>query len=874
MPDFHLWLDRILYRWIGLSIRLRYMILPVLLAVAVLALFYTFNNIRVNTDTRGMLSQDLPWRQLDLAYEKAFPMYVDNILVMVEAGTPDQAADAAAYLAEKLRQQDDQYREVLYVRGLDFLRRSSLLYLDIDELRDLSDDLASIQPFLGRLVGDQSLRGLLALIEDAVEARRAGDHVELAPMLEQTSAVTRETATGEVAYLSWQDLISGETEQRDVYREFIVIQPRLDYTSLLPGEAAIGSVRDTVRSTDLQDRFAAGVRLTGGAALDYEELQSVGQGAGIAALLALIIVAVILVLGLKSARLVIAALITLITGLILTAAMATVTVGELNLISVAFAVLYIGLGVDFAIHFCLRFRELHGTMDTADALTRTGTSIGHSLFLCALTTAIGLYAFIPTDYRGIAELGWISGTGMFISLFVTLTLLPTLLASIAPHHEQPLFTGHHPWLEKLATVPNRHARSIVIIAVLLALAAAALLPAVRFDSKTLNLQSPDTESVQAYRDLLADGSTSPLNGIVMKKNAGGARQLAESLEALPEVESVQTIADFIPDNQDAKLDVIDEMNFLLGATLARADNTSVSATERHEAFNNMLAYLESNPPRAGETALQDFHAALRAFGAELEKRPRQADTMLKILERHLLQNLPGRLAMLRNALNAQPVAQADIPDTLLHRWLSPDGWYLLEIQPHEKLVNEASMRRFVDAVRTETDDLIGAPVIQLEAGDAVVTAFEEAFFLAFSVITLLLLILLRSVYDTLLAIAPIALAALLTAAGTVVLDIPFNFANIIALPLLLGIGIDNSIHILHRYHSAPPDSGLLLQTSTSRAILVSALTTICSIGNLAFSAHQGTASMGLLLTIGISISLICALVLMPSLLSLRRDRQN
>lgn len=870
MPDFQLWLDRILYHWIRLSIRQRFLILPILLIGSLLGLFYTVDNISVNTDTRDMLSRDLGWRQLDLAYEQAFPMYVDNILVMVEARTPDQAADAASYLTKRLQAQDSHYQEVFYARELDFLRQSSLLYLDIEELRDLADDLANIQPFLGQLVRDQTLRGLFALIEDAVEARRAGEHVDLAPLLDQISRVTRATAAGETDYLSWQQLISGDTDRQDVYREFIVIQPRLDYASLLPGEHAIKSIRDTVRSTDLQDRFAAGVRLTGGAALDYEELQSVSQGAGIAALLALIVVAFILIAGLKSVRLVIAALITLIVGLILTAAMATATVGELNLISVAFAVLYIGLGIDFAIHFCLRFRELHGTMDTIEALTHTGTTIGRSLFLCALTTAIGLYAFIPTDYRGIAELGWISGTGMFISLVITLTLLPALLAIIAPQREKPLFSGHHPWLAQLAAIPYRHARIIVAAAILIAVVGAALLPGVRFDARTLNLQSPDAEAVQAYRDLVADSSTSPLNGIVLKRDADSARQLAERLESLPEVESVQTLADFIPDNQSARLDVIDEMNFLLGATLAYSGDAFISAAERRQAFDNMLTYLNNNAPRNGETALQEFHEALKLFNSRLQQQPRQAETLLVKLEQHLLQNLPGRLAALRTALNAEPVEQADIPDELTQRWISPDGWHLLEVQPASKLDSEESMRNFVNAVRATADNLIGAPVIQLEAGDAVVDAFEQAFFLAFSVITLLLLILLRSVRDTLLAIAPIAMAALLTAAGTVVLDVPFNFANIIALPLLLGIGIDNSIHMLHRYHSAPPDNGLLLQTSSSRAILVSALTTICSIGNLAFSAHQGTASMGLLLTVGISISLVCALILLPALLALQQ----
>lgn len=871
MPDFNSWIDRFLSRWVGLSVRQRYLIIPVLLGAAVLSLFYTINNLSVNTNTRDMLSRDLSWRQLDLAYEQAFPMYVDNILVMVEAPTPDQAADAADYLSQRLQQEDSQYQEIFYARGLEFLQQSALLYLDIGELRDMSDKLAQLQPFLGQLVRDQTLRGLFELIEEARKARRNGEKVEMEPLLNHVGSVTRATAEGKQNYLSWQSLIQGDTEHREIYREYIVIQPRIDYTSLLPGEAAVEAVRSTANNAGLAEKFNAGVRLTGGATLAYEELESVTQGAGIAALLALVVVTFILTAGLRSARLVLASVITLLTGLILTAAMATATVAELNLISVAFAVLYIGLGIDFAIHFCLRFRELHSTMPRLDALRNTGTDIGRSLFLCALTTAIGLYAFIPTDYRGIAELGWISGTGMFISLIVTLTLLPALVAVLAPDKQKPLRTGDYFWRSWLVSLPQRHARPICLAALVLAVAALLLLPRVSFDANTLNLQSRGIESVQAYQDLLAESDASPLHGIVLKKDPAAARELAGRLQKLPEVEAVRAIGDFVPDNQKAKLEIIDELNFLLGVTLTySADQTSLSAEQRRRAFNDMLAYLEQHPPQEDEPALQNFYQGLQTYREHLQKQPGNADEALATLERHLLQNLPGRLANLRSALDATAITQADLPASLRDRWLSPEGWYLLEILPSANLDDEGAMREFVTAVRGETDDLIGAPVIQLEAGDSVVAAFKEAFALAATAIVLLLLILLRSVRDTLLAITPIALAALLTAAGTVILGLSFNYANIIALPLLLGIGIDNSIHILHRHHMAPQNGGQLLRTSTSRAILVSALTTICSIGNLAFSAHQGTASMGLLLAVGIGISLICALILLPSLLALSR----
>ncbi|MCS3902929.1 hopanoid biosynthesis associated RND transporter like protein HpnN [Methylohalomonas lacus] len=872
MPDSNSLTDRILTRWMQYALHYRLIIVLLMIVASGLSLAYTVNNLTVNTDTRDMLSRDLGWRQLDLAYEDAFPMYVNNIVVVVEAPTPDQATDAARHLGQQLHADGGEYEEIYQPGELEFFRTGSLLYLDRDELQALADRLARIQPFLGQLTDDPSLRGLFGLVQQAVEARRDGDDVAIEPLLRQMTAVIEADLAGERRHLSWQRLISGDADSGGTAREYLFIKPHIDYNSLLPGEAAIQSLRAMIRDAELDERYGARARLTGNATLAYEELESVSEGAGIAALAALIVVTLILIVGLRSVRMVFAAVVTLLCGLLLTAGMATLTVGELNLISVAFAVLYIGLGVDFAIHFCLRFRELHAEMDIPAALRRTGTSVGQSLFICALTTAIGLYAFIPTDYRGIAELGWISGTGMFISLFVTLTLLPALLAILAPAGERPRPQRPQPLLDRLARLPQSHGQRICLIALLLAVVAASLLPAVRFDANTLNLQADSKESVQTYRDLIDDSDASPLSGILLTRDAGAAKQWARELETLPEVRDVRTLWDFIPANQADKLAIIDDLSLLLGPTLMTpTDTADIGAAARRQALTDLLAYLEAAPPQTSEPLLRDFHQQLLAFDRQIEQQPDEAAARLATLENRLLQNLPGRLQQLNEALGAENVDKASLPAVLRDRWLSPDGWYLVDIQPSEALDSEAAMRDFVTALRAQTDDLIGAPVIQLEAGDSVVDAFTEAFILAFTVIGLLLLLLLRSLRDTLLALAPIALAALLTAAGTVLLEIPFNFANIIALPLLLGIGIDNSIHLLQRQRTAPAD-GALLRSSTSQAVLISALTTICSIGNLAFSAHAGTASMGLLLTLGISISLVCALLLLPSLLALLKGR--
>jgi hypothetical protein len=743
--------------------------------------------------------------------------------------------------------------------------------METAELQDLADDLAAIQPFLGRLTGDFSLRGLMQLLQDAVQARRDGEVIDLDPLLARVDAAARAVAAGQPHVLSWRDLILGEGGAYQAQREYIVIKPQLDYASILPAAEALDVIRDQARSIIAAEPDVR-VRLTGSAALETEELASVSRGTGLAAVLSIIAVTIILIAGLKSVSLVIATLITLICGLILTTGMAILTVGELNLISIAFAVLYIGLGVAYAIHFCLRYREFRANnADNEHALRLTGIDMGKSLFLCAVTTAIGFYAFMPTDYRGVAELGWISGTGMFISLAITLTLLPALLTlfPIAPGGAES--NRAVSWLRRFSSFPARHARAVVIASALLALAALALVPQLHFDYNTLNLQDPDNESVQTYRELLQDSDNSPWTGIVLVRSEPEARQMTARISALPLVEKVIGAWDFVPDDQAEKLAIIEEINLLLAGALNLQQNNPPTDIERRQALASFLEFLDrTGVSRETEPALATLAGSLR----DLEQRAERDGAILRTLEQSLLKTLPGRLAALREALAAQPVEIADLPQELLRRWVSPDGWYRLEVFPRENLNDNQAARAFVEELRSVAPQAVGSPIVRLEASAAVVRAFQEAFLGALVAISLLLVALLRSLRDSVLALIPLLLAALLTGAASVLFDIPFNFANVVALPLLLGVGVDNGIHLLHRHRRAPPADGLLLNTSTTRAIIVSGLTTIGSIGNLALSHHLGTASMGKLLTIGIGMTFLTTLILLPSLLALEQKRQQ
>ena len=873
----------LLRNWVRFVRRAAPVVLVLVFALAFFAVRYTVDNISMNTDTEDMLSAQLAWRKLDQEYERLFPQYDNNILIVLEAATPDQVADAALPLFRRLQAERDLFEFVYYPNALPTFRESGLLYLDTEALQDLSDNLAEAQPVLARLARDPTLTGLFEVLGEALDAAAEGEQVHLEPVLTRINAALEALRDGRPYRLSWQQLMSGSGDNAadTPYREFILTQPKLDYAGFLPATPAIEKIHQVYAELELAASPGARLRLSGGAMLAHEEMQSVMKGTETALVLALCLVTVIMLAGLGSVKLALATVLSLVIGLTYTAAFAILTVKELNLISVAFAVLYIGLGVDFAIHYCLRYRErlLDGAAHGA-ALEQTSVNVGGSLFLCAVSTAIGFFAFIPTDYSGVAELGWIAGVGMFISFVVTLTVLPALL-SLLPYR---------PGKEKMpagggARLVERHAGKILGITALLALASALTLGNLRFDHNPLNLHARDGGALTTFRELLADNDLTPWTAIMIAADAEAANEYRAAFSRSDLVKKVVTVTDFIPAEQEEKLFIIDELSLLLGDLAVAAPNPATqTGGARRAALRGFLDKLQEtgiNAPLHAKLrdnlaallkAQEGTHPRLQRAGAGPKSVPDTGQPAQ--LEHMLLASLPGRLDALNASLNADYISLDTLPEQFKRLWVSMDGKHRIEIYPQQDLQDNQALTAFVHAVQSVTPAVTGAPVINLEASDAVATAFKQAFLYAFITITLMLYLLLARKRDVLLVLIPLLTAALLTGAVSVLIGLPLNFANVIALPLLLGIGVDSGIHIIHRYRTDLPDGKNILATSSARAVLVSSLTTMGGVGNLALSPHAGTASMGLLLTLGIAITLACMLLVLPALLALPDGRKN
>ncbi len=879
--------SRLLVAWVDAVQRRAGSVLLATGAVTVAVLWYAVATLGVNTHHTAILSDDLPFWKHYHEFADVFPILDEALLVVIDAETAAEARDAARTLAERLAAEPERYRDVYVPGGDPFFERNALLYLDVEEVEDLTDHLASVQPLLAAVSRDSSLSSMAAMLQDGIaQARRHPDiAVDLSMIFDSLSLAVEAVLEGNPRPISWTEMILRRSLPGDSARRVIVLQPVFDFDHILPGYEVIQAVRDTARDLGLVPENGVTVRLTGNVALNTEEMLGVARGALLAIGGSLILVTVILGMALRRTHLVLAVVITLLVSLAWTTGFAAAVVGHVNLASICFAILIIGLGVDFGIHFTMRYAELlRGEFAHREALAETARDVGGSLVLCALTTAMSFFVFVPTDYKAVGELGMIAGTGMLICLFCTLTVLPALLAVWKGRDPGSAWPGVR-WFERLVvTAAAHHPRSVRWVALALGLAAIAALPMLRFNHNVAEMRDPSTESVRTFNALLAESDTTPWTMDVMADDLESARVIAETLRGLDVVDRAVTLADYVPTGQDEKLEILEDLGYFVPEPPAiRGEPPPVPLANQIATLRALLTSLrapwlaESDPVRA-----ESARRAARYLGRflarleRLEEKERQR-AEVAAFERSLTGALPGQLQTLWIATDPSPVTLDSLPETLSRRMLSADGRARVEVLPSGDLSDNAVHARFVDTVKEHAPEATGSAVTVLEFGRAVVRSFREALGLALVGVALLLFALWRRLDDTALVLVPLGLVLLLTAGSAAVLGIPFNFANIIVLPLLLGIGVDSGIHLVHRHrvtvdtvgHAEAPERELL-ETSTAQAVFFSALTTMASFGTLALSNHVGFATLGALLLIGVFFVLLANLALLPALLAWRR----
>jgi hypothetical protein len=544
-------------------------------------------------------------------------------------------------------------------------------------------------------------------------------------------------------------------------------------------------------------------------------------------------------------------------GLVLTGGFAALAIGSLNLISVAFGVLFVGLAVDFSIQFSVRYRDQRHRLGALDAaLGAAARTIGPSLALAATATAMGFLSFVPTNYVGVRELGWIAGAGMVIAIALNFLLLPALLTLLRPRPE-PEAVG----FARAAPIDRfvKTRRSWIIAAAgVLALGCVVLVRHVTFDFDPLDLKDPNSEAMQTVLDLIKDPDTTIYTAEVLSPSLDAAKALADRLGDLPEVAQVVTAASFIPTEQEKKLAILSDLTLLLGPTLQpvakQAPPTDAQVMASIAACRDALAKFVAAHPDAKPTA----HLA-EALGTALSR----GAQIVPDLDKALLSGLLHRLDLLGQLMQAKPIGLTDLPSELRDSWIAADGEARVEVFPKGDARDPAVLKQFVDAVHRIAPQATGTPVTIQESGHLISSAFIEAGVIAVALIVALLVVVLRSARDVALVIAPLLLAALMTLGLTVIVGIKLNYANIIALPLLLGIGVAFDIYFVMNWRAGLSDH---LQSSTARGVVFSALTTMCAFGSLALSPDLGSAEMGKLLTISLAMTVLCTLFILPALL--------
>jgi hopanoid biosynthesis associated RND transporter like protein HpnN len=834
------------------------------LVLAAASAYYSAHHFAISTDIGKLISPDLPWRQREIAYEKAFPGRNELILAVVEAKTPELARQAADALEARLLPQKDKFLSVQMPAAGPFFDTNGLLFLPTAEVAKQTEQLTRAAPILDILTDDPNLRGLTGVLEFGLQGAERGQFPKDALTRPLTMVSdTLEAALKGPATFSWRALTSPEPLTEADKRVLLMIRPVLDYQALEPGKVASDSIREAAKALDFAGNYQAQVRLTGPVPIADEEFATVQEGAFVNSVGTVLVVLFILWLALKSPKVITAVFITLAIGLAVTTAVGLMLVGALNLISVAFAVLFVGIGVDFGIQYSVRYRnERHQTGALEPAIIQAAEHSAVPLTLAAVATAAGFLSFLPTDYRGVSELGIIAGAGMVIAYVAALTVLPALLKLFNPPGEaEPL---GYSFMAPADRFLERHRIGVVVGTLGVAIAGLPLLYYLHFDFNPINLRNAKVESIATYLDLRRDPNTGTNAVDMIVPNLAAAKALQDKLDKLPEVARTISLESFVPADQPAKLALIGKAAATLDPILKNAPGTPPTDTERVVSLNDTAQNLRKFAGKGSEP----WAEACRRLADGLA-RLAQADTATRDrVEAVFIAPLQVMLNQVRQLLKAAPITIKSLPQDITSEWSMPDGRIHVQAQPSGDPNDNETLRKFAAAVLKVEPTAIGGPISILESGDTIVRAFIHAGFWALLSIAILLWIVLKRIGDVLLTLVPLILAGVMTLEICVLIGLPLNFANIIALPLLLGIGVAFKIYYVTAWRSGQTD---LLQSSLTRAIFYSAMTTATAFGSLWLSSHPGTSSMGKLLALSLVTTLAAAVLFQPALMGRPRD---
>ncbi|MEF3366798.1 MMPL family transporter [Methylocystis sp. 9N] len=831
------------------------------LCLTVGGVYVTIERFAINTETGDLFSADIPWRKNEAALYKAFPSLLDVIVVVIDAKTGEEADDAAKRLNDALQGKPNVAR-VWRPDDHEFFRQNGLLFLPLADIEKHVGVMIGQRSVLQPLAEDPTLRGLSNVLVGNLKSASGGERTMKMYLagVEEFSRVFEATLAGQKAEVDWSKLLASgggaaPTAPEMDKRRIVIVKPIIQYSDLQPGGEQIRLVRDAAAALHLDEEHGIKLRLTGQVPLADDEFSTISENMAFNTIGMLAVVTLILFAALRSPKLILSVLLTLLAGLAITSGLGILMIGQFNLISVAFMALFIGLGVDFGIQFATRYREeRHGDNDLERALLAATRGIGGSLTLAAVSLLAGFFCFLPTSFRGVSELGLIAGVGMIVAYIATLTFLPAAIKLLRPSAEHvPIGAA------SLATVDHwiAHHRLFVLIATaVVVLAGMPALMHLTFDSNPMNLRDQKVESVATFLDLTKDPKTAPNKIEALAPSLDAARELEKKVLALPEVDHVDSIDSLIPKEQTEKLALVDMAVSQLRGVLDPKVKPAPSDAETVKALTAAAKALRRATAKRPIPELNRFADDLDALA--------KASPETRVAAREAaFDGFNKMVAEIRQALDAKRVTVDNLPQDLRRDWISDTGAVRVEVTPKGDSNDRVVMTKFAAAIQTIAPDASGPPVIVWEAQKTITRAFLEAGLYAFVAIFIILVVALRNPIDVALTLGPLVLAGIMSLQAADLLGMSLNFANIIALPLMFGVGVAFHIYYVIAWRKGVVD---MLASSLTRAIFFSALVTGVAFGSLYLSSHPGTSSMGALLTISLFFTLLAAFIIVPAFL--------
>jgi hypothetical protein len=829
----------------------------IILLITLVASFVVWRFASVDSDLGKLIkpSGDVAWYQDNEVYKAAFPTSQQTAVVVVSGADPRAVDRGAKDLVAGLRATSA--FEFVFAAALSrFQQAHRAYYLTADHLagwaRGVAHDAATLAALGGRV-------DVATLTLAWAEHQRLAAEIPLPTLLAELPEGLARWNRGDAQQPLIPIYRHLEPQGPGPHYQLIVLKGPQNHADRQPNAALVARIRNVLDDVELPAGVSA--RLTGEVALAHEEMTEALEGIGLAGSLSLLMLALILGIGIRNARVILTIFALLAVGTVWTLAWAVLSVGSMNTLALIFVVMFFGLGVDFAVHLALAYRE-----SSPSGRPGAGVSqVAPSLMLCMLTTSIGFLAFAPTDYRGLAELGIICAGAMVVATVLALTLVPALFAllHIPP---APLLTG----LDRSkrdkpvpdAPARRRRANRVLLFTGFAAVIAAFFARDLDFDYSVLAMRDASTEGMQTLLELQENGVSTDYSIVVLADDGVAAKALKDQLVALPEVGVVTIPADLLPEDAEGTRAVLDQLTAPVDSIPALAD---ASSAERIDAALAALGQLGAGQRDASITpeasTVQTTARVLAQILGELAEHPDR----LSELDRQVAADAASDIATLRRIVAAQPFGFQDLPIDLRSRLVTSDGRHLVTVLPAAPITTRAATEDFIDAVAVLAPNIAGRAVVEWGVGEVVVDSFLQAVALALVAILALLTIYYRGVLLPILVLLPLVLSTLFTFAFMVVGGLSLNMANILVVPLIFGLGVDSGIHVVDRFRHENDTEGLF-RSSTARAVIISGLTTIGTFCSLMLSPHKGAASIGLLLTVSITLMLVITLKVLPALL--------